>query len=196
MGMLTWMKQRATAKARVQIKVCGSAVDRFTFKRSFMNSMILLRNTPHRFPQTFMNFDRAILQKYAKRFGGSSSSLPPTTLLVNTETSLTLFDKYPKATYHFLLLPRILTNSVFTVGDLANLHTLLSKRKKEEAKGLIEGLKKDAETVREMIEKEMLKKQGYKWDVWIGFHAVPSMVYVLERWQRWPREPLTRVSNH
>ena len=45
----------------------------------------------------------------------------------------------------------------------------------------IQGLKKDAEMVKEMIEKEMLEKHGYKWDVWIGFHAVPSMLYVWER---------------
>ena len=134
-------------------------------------------------------FDIAILQKYAKKFESSPSSLPPTLLLTSTGTSLTVFDKYPKATYHFLVLPRILAKSAFTARDLTNLHALLSKGNKEEAKALIEGLKKDAEATREMVEREMLKKQGYKWDVWIGFHAVPTMVYVLERWQRQQREP-------
>lgn len=132
-------------------------------------------------------FDLAILQRYAKKFESSPSSLPPTLLLTNTETSLTLFDKYPKATYHFLVIPRILANSVFTAQDLKSLQTLLSKGK-EEAKALIEGLKKDAQGVKEMVEQEMLKKQGYKWDVWIGFHAVPTLVYVLERQQRQLRE--------
>jgi aprataxin len=61
------------------------------------------------------------------------------------------------------------------------MQTLLAKGKKAEAKTLIEELKKDAEAVKEMVEKEMLKKHGYKWDVWIGFHAVPSMTYVQER---------------
>ena len=123
-------------------------------------------------------FDLLILQTYAKKFESSPSSLPPTLLLTNTETSLTVFDKYPKAIYHFLVLPRILANSGFAARDLTNLQTLLAKGKKAEAKTLIEALKKDAEAVREMVEGEMLRKHGYKWDVWIGFHAVPTMVYV------------------
>ena len=124
-----------------------------------------------------MMFDLKILQKYAKK---SPSSLPPTLLLANTETSSTLFDKYPKATYHFLVLPRILANSDFTAKELTNLQTLLAEGKKAEAKAFIEGLKKDAQTAKETVEKEMLKKHGYKWDVWIGFHAVPSLVCVWE----------------
>ena len=124
-----------------------------------------------------MMFDLKILQKYAKK---SPSSLPPTLLLANTETSSTLFDKYPKATYHFLVLPRILANSDFTAKELTNLQTLLAEGKKAEAKALIEGLKKDAQTAKETVEKEMLKKHGYKWDVWIGSHAVPSLVCVWE----------------
>lgn len=134
-------------------------------------------------------FDLTILQQFAKKFESSPSSLPPTLLLTNTETSLTLFDKYPKATYHFLVLPRILANSTFTVKEVTSLQTLLSKGKKEDAKVLIEELKKDAQTVKEMVEREMFKKHGYKWDVWIGFHAVPSMAYVLERWWYRPRGP-------
>jgi aprataxin len=134
-------------------------------------------------------FDVAVFQKHARAFESSSSSLPPTLLLTNSETSLTIFDKYPKAAYHFLVIPRILANSVFPAKSLTNLHTLLSKGQKEDAKTLIEGLKKDAQTAKEMIEKEMFKKQGYIWDVWMGFHAVPSLVYVLYRWQHRPREP-------
>jgi hypothetical protein len=124
-----------------------------------------------------MMFDLTILQKYAKR---SPSSLPPTLLLTNSETSLTIFDKYPKATYHFLVLPRITADSEFTADELENLQTLLARGKKAEARVLIEGLKKDAQTAKEMVEKEMLKRHGYKWDVWIGFHAVPSLTCVWE----------------
>jgi aprataxin len=148
--------------------------------RSFRSSIALGASTAT-LPLTFTMFDLSILQKYAKKF--ESSSLPPTLLLTNTETSLTLFDKYPKAIFHFLLLPRIIAGSEFTANDLTNMQTLLVKGKKAGAKVLIQKLKKDAETVKEMVEKEMLKKHGYKWDVWIGFHAVPSMVYVWERWQ-------------
>ncbi|KAF9651501.1 HIT-like protein [Thelephora ganbajun] len=123
-------------------------------------------------------FDQTILQQYARKFESSPSSLPPTLLLTNTETTLTLFDKYPKAIYHFLVLPRILPGSVFTAKDLTNLHTLLAKGRRAEAKTLIEGLKKDTEIVKGMVEKEMVKKHGYKWDVWIGFHAVPSLMHL------------------
>ena len=133
-------------------------------------------------------FDYSILQKYAKMFESSPSSLPPTLLLVNTATSLALFDKYPKAIYHFLVLPRILAGSEFTAEDLTNLQILLGKGKKPAVKALLEGLKKDAEMVKEMVEKEMIKKHGYKWDVWIGFHAVPSLLYVWERWR-----PTTKI---
>lgn len=94
---------------------------------------------------------------------------------------MAIFDKYPKAIFHFLLLPRIIAGLGFTANDLTNIQTLLEKGEMVEAKMFIQGLKKDAEMVKEMIEKEMLEKHGYKWDVWIGFHAVPSMLYVWER---------------
>lgn len=148
---------------------------------SFTNS-IALRPYTVTFLRTFTMFDLTILQQHAKIFEASSSTLPPTLLLTNTDASLTLFDKYPKATYHFLVLPRMLADSVFTAKELTNLHTLLAKGKKAEAKTLIEGLKRDAEIVKGMVEEEMLKKHGYKWDVWMGFHAVPSLMYVRERW--------------
>lgn len=141
-------------------------------------------------------FDITILRQYAEKFETSPSSLPPTLLLTNSETSLTVFDKYPKATYHFLVLPRIRSDSVFTAEDLTDLRSLLSKGNKAEAKVLLEGLKRDTQTAKEMIEKEMDKKHGYTWDVWIGFHAVPSMVYVLERRRRPLRNPLRPRLSH
>ncbi|QRV86122.1 scavenger mRNA-decapping enzyme DcpS [Ceratobasidium sp. AG-Ba] len=39
-------------------------------------------------------------------------------------------------------------------------------------------MQQDAEQTKAMIEDEMTKKYGFKWDVWIGFHAVPSMEHV------------------
>lgn len=63
------------------------------------------------------------------------------------------------------------------------MQTLFARGKQVEAKALMEGLKKDAEKVKEMVEEEMIKRHGYKWGVWIGFHAIPSLVYVRERWQ-------------
>ena len=131
-----------------------------------------------------------ILQQYAKKYETSPSSLPPTLLLTSTEVSFTIFDKYPKSTYHFLVMPRILAGSAFVAKDLKSLYTLLAKGDKAEAEMLIEGLKRDAEIVKGMVEKEMLKEHGYKWDVWIGFHAVPSLVYVLKRCQQWYHQNL------
>ena len=174
MGMLTWMRLRLRAMARFRTKIS-------TVRESLARTRSRREHTIT-FLGTFMMFDLTILQQYAKKFESSPSSLPPTLLLTNTETSLALFDKYPKATYHFLVLPRILGDSAFTAEDLTNMHTLLAKGKKAEAKTLIEGLRGDAEIVKGMIEKEMVKKHGYKWDVWIGLHAVPSMVYVRGRW--------------
>ena len=192
MGMLIWMTLRVRAMAKFQTRVSevlGDACARRVIYRTRSR-----RDFTVTFPITLMMFDLTILQQYAKKFETSSSSLPPTLLLTNTETSLTLFDKYPKATYHFLVLPRILVDSVFTAGDLTNLYTLLAKGKKAEAKKLIEGLKGDAEIVKGVVEKEMLKKHGYRWDVWIGFHAVPSLVYVLELWQQQYHHPKKRPS--
>jgi len=179
MEMLIWMTLRVRAKARfgAEVGVIGRRVHALIYELDRAGNAVT-------FPRTFTTmFDLAILQQYARKFESSPSSLPPTLLLANTGTSLTLFDKYPKAIFHFLVLPRIVANSAFTAKDLTNLQTLLAKGKKAEAKALIEALKKDAETAKEMIEKEMLKKHGYKWDVWVGFHAVPSLVYVRERWQ-------------
>ena len=109
-------------------------------------------------------------------------------------SSLTIFDAYPKATFHFLLLPRILssvgegadaivevegTTSVqpLKAAQLSNLQSLL-KVDKARAKDLILGLHRDAQEVRRLIEEEMMNRYGFKWDIYTGFHAVPSMEYV------------------
>lgn len=49
---------------------------------------------------------RDVLVSYAKT-QEPSSSLPDEVLLLSTEHTLTIFDKYPKAKYHFLTLPRL-----------------------------------------------------------------------------------------
>ena len=184
MGILIWMMPREMVREKLRTEVSDVPLDDAS---AFITSSIVSGSS--RPPRTLMMFDYSILQKYAKMFESSPSSLPPTLLLVNTGMSLTLFDKYPKAIYHFLVLPRILAASKFTAEDLTNLQTLLGKGKKAEVKTLLEGLKRDAEMVKEMVEEEMIKKHGYKWDVWIGFHAVPSLLYVLERWRCITRIP-------
>ena len=185
MVMLIWMTLRVRAMAMFQTDVSVEVLMlNDAPARWVIYELDRVETVPVTFPRTFMMSYLTILRQYAKKFETSPSSLPPTLLLSNTETSLTFFDKYPKAIYHFLVVPRILTDSVFTAKDLTNLHTLLAKGTKAEAKGLIKGLKRDAEVAKGMVEKEMFKKHGYKWDVWVGFHAVPSLAYVRELWQQ------------
>jgi aprataxin len=54
----------------------------------------------------------------------------------------------------------------------------LLKCEKNSAKELLTDLSREANNVKKMIESEMFKKYGFKWDIWMGFHAVPSMEYV------------------
>jgi aprataxin len=51
----------------------------------------------------------------------------------------------------------------------------LLKCEKNGAKELLTDLSRESNNVKKMIESEMLKKYGFKWDIWMGFHAVPSM---------------------
>lgn len=106
-----------------------------------------------------------MLKDYART---EVSLLPPTLLLSSTPNSLTIFDKYPKATFHFLVLPR-LPNSDLSTNELDSLQSLLANAKnRQAAKTLLEGLKQDGEAAKAMIEEEMLSRFGFKWDVWIG----------------------------
>ncbi|KAI0920204.1 hypothetical protein AcV5_010007 [Taiwanofungus camphoratus] len=114
-----------------------------------------------------------ILRGYAQK--ANPTTLPPSILLSHTATSLTIFDAYPKSIFHLLILPRI--TPPLTVFDLASLRTLL-KCDKTQARKVLESLERDAKNVRAMIEEEMIKRYGFKWDVWTGFHAVPSMEHV------------------
>lgn len=114
-------------------------------------------------------FDLTTLREYAER---DPNTLPNSILLTHTANTLTIHDAYPKSIFHYLVLPR--TVSPLTVSDLANLRSLL-KRNKEDAKRVLENMVEDAKAVREVIESEMVKKHGFKWQIWTGFHAVPSM---------------------
>ena len=114
-----------------------------------------------------------ILQSYARK--SNPASLPSSVLLSHTTKSLTIFDCYPKSIFHFLVLPRITPE--LTAFDLASLRTLL-KADKAKAKEVLTGLHEDAQIVKGMIQDEMMKRYGFKWGVWMGFHAVPSMELV------------------
>jgi aprataxin len=108
--------------------------------------------------------------------------------------SLTVLDCHGiiPAKYHFLVLPRLPlvlpTNTSppdkidFFPIDLVSLSSLLRlnrhKKSPETASPpmmVLEKLKEAAEDCVAMIKDEMLKTEGFIWDIWVGFHAVPSM---------------------
>lgn len=115
-----------------------------------------------------------ILRTYALK---DPASLPPSVLFHHSAKSLTLFDAFPKSIFHFLVLPRV-TESSLTVSELASLKSLL-KCDKDKAKKVILALKEDAAALKQDIEAEMMQVYGFKWGIWTGFHAAPSMEWVL-----------------
>ncbi|KAG1768385.1 HIT-like domain-containing protein [Suillus occidentalis] len=119
------------------------------------------------------NANMTIFRAYAQK--SNPASLPPSVLLSHSETCLTVFDGFPKSIFHFLVIPRV--RLPFNVYQLANLRSLL-KCEKNSAKELLTVLSREANNVKKMIESEMLKKYGFKWDIWMGFHAVPSMEHL------------------
>lgn len=113
-----------------------------------------------------------ILRTYALK---EPSALPSSILFRSTEKFYTIFDAYPKSIFHFLVLPRLTRGMWFKEGEVENLKALL-RTDKDKAKELLEGMKAEAVEVKKEIEQEMREKFGFRWDVWMGFHAVPSMV--------------------
>ena len=122
-----------------------------------------------------------ILRSYAEK-EDPEKAIPPSILFAHTDKTLTIFDRYPKSTFHFLILPRL---SAYTgegkgklkVEDLADLRSLL-KKGRSRARKVIQDLKEAADECRKEIEAEMVDMYKFKWDVWVGFHPVPSMQYV------------------
>ena len=173
-----------------------------------------------------------ILRAYAKLDDASLvATLPPTVYYSHTRHTLTIFDAYPKALFHFLVLPRLRTSTTTTsssrtpaeYGDgdenekrerddsdvkvmvadnsaeLTSLRTLLRRPLQRaaatsdtadtdtdidpdawaRAKGTLSVLSDEATRLQSQIEREMYAHYGFKWPIWIGFHAIPSMEYVL-----------------
>ena len=146
-----------------------------------------------------------ILRAYAKLNDASlTSTLPPTVYFSHTCRTLTIFDAYPKALFHFLVLPRLTGRKGRTPGDdgeressssvpvadstedLTNLRTLLQHadtdtktdldvRARARVKGTLSLLSDEATRLQSQIEGEMQAHYGFKWPIWIGFHAIPSM---------------------
>lgn len=74
--------------------------------------------------------------------------------------------------FHFLVLPKL--DSTINSGVSTNLSTLL-RGDKAGALECLQHMQQEADSTKSMIEDEMVKKYGFKWDVHVGFHAVPSM---------------------
>jgi aprataxin len=114
-----------------------------------------------------------VLRRYAQN--AKPETLPPSVLFEHTDKCLTVFDVFPKSIFHFLVLPRVRPPS--NVGELANLRTLL-KGDKARAKKVLMDLSDEAGNVKKMIRQEMLNRYGFEWEIWTGFHAVPSMEHL------------------
>jgi len=124
------------------------------------------------------NFNPRELKEYAAN--PEPLSIGPSTLLRYTSTTVTVFDKWPKAKYHFLVLPRIdYKDPARTPFALYDLRALLSLGK-EEARVILEELEVESKAVEEMIRDEMRKSygEGVEWQVMKGFHAIQSMVHI------------------
>lgn len=142
-----------------------------------------------------------VLRSYASM---KPSQLPSSVLFSHTDRTMTIFDAYPKSIFHFLILPRVAaqpstpisignpsnedklhvsertTTLPPSVTDLSSLRALLNSERtsKDQAKEIILSLKEDALRAKKEIEGEMEKRYGFIWDIWIGFHAVPSMEHI------------------
>jgi aprataxin len=101
------------------------------------------------------------LKRYAQQ--ADVTSLPASVLFSHTPSSLTIFDMYPKAKFHFLVIPRILSASLaspvvidvdaeptpvpFTAAQMSNLRILL-KNDRSRVKGFLLKLGEDAKKLR------------------------------------------------
>ena len=119
-----------------------------------------------------------------------ASSLPASVLLFANAQTTVIFDAYPKAKYHFLVLPRHpfppqsdpdSNRSTVKLDHLDDLKSLLLKPNPDVRDEVIRAMIESAREVEEMIRDEMVKTEGFEWKIDVGFHAVPSMKCVL-----WP----------
>jgi aprataxin len=146
-----------------------------------------------------------ILRAYAKLDDASlaAAHLPPTIYFSHTRHTLTIFDAYPKALFHFLVLPRLRLPPAQDINgdggresdspplmvtesaeDLTSLRTLLQRATasggadadaRARAEGTLGVLADEARRLQSEIEREMRTHYRFTWPIWVGFHAVPSM---------------------
>jgi hypothetical protein len=127
-----------------------------------------------------------VLRKYAQ-LPNPAKSLPANVLLTSNSQTIAIFDAYPKAKYHFLVIPRYpfpvpglsdagsWATSAVRLNALDDLKSLLRNDSTSGRSAVLDSLASMATEVEEMVKDEMLKTEGFEWDVDIGFHAIPSM---------------------
>lgn len=138
-------------------------------------------------------FSIAALRDYAS-VRSPSVQIPPSVLLTHNDQCIAIFDAFPKAKYHFLILPRHPfpstrdssdtsdtddqhERSLCRLDDLNDLSSVLL-RTGPAREQILDAMINLAKEVEEMIQDEMMKTEGFVWGVDMGFHAVPSMQYV------------------
>lgn len=133
-----------------------------------------------------MNSNAQVLRTYAT-LPSPSTSLSPRVLLTSSQHCMAIFDAYPKAKYHFLVLPRYpfpspsdpdSGKSIVQLGHLDDLRSLLNKAPRSAREVVIGQMADMAREVEEMIRDEMVKSEGVEWKIDVGFHAIPSLKWV------------------
>lgn len=117
-----------------------------------------------------------------------AAQISPSTLLTHDHQVMAIFDAYPKAKYHFLILPRYpfhhqadssrAFNSMCKLEALDDLKSLMLKPNEEAREEVFKAMKGMAREVEELIKDEMMKTEGFTWGIDVGFHAIPSMKWV------------------
>lgn len=116
-----------------------------------------------------------------------SQALSAKVHLMSTSQIMAIFDAYPKAKYHFLVLPRYpfpsqsdpdSKSSIVKLEQLEDLRSLLLKTNRDVRDQIIQAMANMANEVEEMIRDEMVKTEGFEWKIDVGFHAIPSMRHV------------------
>ena len=125
-----------------------------------------------------MAFNKSIFCRVAKH--PSPETFPPSVYFSHTEHTITIFDAYPKAEYHLLVIPRVSNNAedrVRSPRSLMSLKTLFNTPgiEKKDIREFLETLKADADALKEELEEDMRIRRGFVWKLYFGFHAVQSM---------------------
>ncbi|PPR03537.1 hypothetical protein CVT24_007023 [Panaeolus cyanescens] len=158
-------------------------------------------------PKTAMSDNNlTILRRYAG-LPMPGQVLSKSVLFSEAEDTITVYDAFPKSIFHLLVLPRSqpapedeeedssqptllqfvhsakstkpkAKQSLPTAHQVRNLPTMLSNLPKSQSKEILLKMQDAACSAKQEIEAEMIRIYGWKWDVWIGFHAIPSMEHL------------------